>query len=178
MGDQIHETHVKPPLRGESRAQCPRIVSLMVRRTSQPQIDTRPEKKSHPDEEAYCRIISKGSVLSGTSRHCALSSASNCQVSPLSDISSIWPCSSRQRFGAKAVTTVSHFGFRKTWKLSWPASVLVSVRPQIIWPLPRTMAQSPIIWSIDLASERAAARFCRIRSEEHTSELQSQSNLV
>ena len=31
-----------------------------------------------------------------------------------------------------------------------------------VWPLPRTIAQSPIIWSIDLASERAAARFCRM----------------
>ncbi len=81
----------------------------------------------------------RGSAVSGTRRHCALSSASNCQVSPLADISSICPRSSRHWFGAKAATAGSHFGFKNTWKLSPVASVLVSVRPQIVWPLPRTI---------------------------------------
>src|SRR6185437_3412196 len=115
-----------------------------------------------PRNDDYCRSMIRGSVLSGTRRHWALSSASNVHVSPLADCRRIWPWSSRHCVGAKAVTVGSHFGFRKTWKLSWPASVLVRVRPQIDWPLPRTIAQSPIIWSIDLASERAAARFCRM----------------
>src|SRR6266700_3185259 len=66
----------------------------------------------------YCRSMIRGSAESGTSRHCALSSASKCQMLPLSDISSIWPCSSRHCVGANAVTAGSHFGFRKTWKLS------------------------------------------------------------
>ena len=40
----------------------------------------------------YCpRIMMRGSAVSGTRRHCALSSASNCQVSPLADSSSIRP---------------------------------------------------------------------------------------
>src|SRR4051794_31686728 len=40
----------------------------------------------------YCpRIMIRGSAASGTLRHCALSSASNCQVSPLADSSSIRP---------------------------------------------------------------------------------------
>src|SRR5205814_2308148 len=81
------------------------------------------------------RSMISGSALSGTFRHCALSSASNCQVSPPCDINSIWPCSSRHCVGAKAATAGSHFGLRKTWKLSWPASVLVRVRPQIDSPL-------------------------------------------
>src|SRR5262249_50932748 len=110
----------------------------------------------------YCRRMISGSALSGTSRHFALSLGSNRQVSPLSDIRMIWPRSSRHWLGAKAATAGSHFGFKNTWKLSLPASVLVSVSPQTTLPLPRTIAQSPIIWSIDLASERAAARFCRM----------------
>src|SRR5207245_5489346 len=41
---------------------------------------------------SYCpRIMISGSAASGTRRHCALSSASNCQVSPLADSSSIRP---------------------------------------------------------------------------------------
>src|SRR6185436_16445024 len=111
----------------------------------------------------YCpRSMTRPSALSGTRRHCALSSASNCQVSPVFDIRMIWPRSSRHCVGPNAATAGSHFGLRNTWKLSEPASVLVSVKPQIGRPLPRTIDQSPIIWSIDLASERAAARFCRI----------------
>src|ERR1700756_4802397 len=106
----------------------------------------------------------RGSALSGTSLHCALSSASKRQVSPRSDIRRIWPCSSRHCVGAKAATVGSHFGFRNTWKLSLPASLLVSVRPQIVLPLPRTIAQSPTIWSSALARERAATRFCRMET--------------
>jgi hypothetical protein len=90
-----------------------------------------------------------GSAVSGTRRHCALSSASNCQVSPLCDINSIWPCSSRHCVGAKAATAGSHFGFRKTWKLSPPASVLVSVRPQIARP-PELEAFSSIQFTFDV----------------------------
>ena len=105
----------------------------------------------------YCRSIISGSALSGTRRHCALSSASKRQTSPFSDISNNPPRSSRQTAGANAVTAGSQRGLRKTAKLSGVASVLVRVRPQIDWPLPRTIAQSPIIWSIDFASERAAA---------------------
>jgi hypothetical protein len=63
----------------------------------------------------------------------------------LADIRIIWPRSSRHWVGANAATAGSHFGLRNTWKLSWSASVLVSVRPQIATPLPRTIAQSPII---------------------------------
>ncbi len=66
----------------------------------------------------YCRSMISGSALSGTRRHWALSSASNCQVSPLADINTIWPRSSRHCVGANAATAGSHFGFRKTWKLS------------------------------------------------------------
>ena len=62
----------------------------------------------------HCRSMISGSALSGTSRHCALSSASKRQVSPLSDISMIWPRSSRHCFGAKAATAGSHFGFSPT----------------------------------------------------------------
>lgn len=36
--------------------------------------------------QGYCRIMISPSALSGTRRHCALSSASNCQVSPLFDV--------------------------------------------------------------------------------------------
>src|SRR5207248_662049 len=48
------------------------------------------------------RSMISGSALSGTFRHCALSSASNCQVSPPCDINSIWPYSSHHSVGAKA----------------------------------------------------------------------------
>ena len=52
----------------------------------------RPDAELAGSPEGYCpRIMIRGSALSGTRRHCALSSASNCQVSPLADISSIWP---------------------------------------------------------------------------------------
>jgi acyl-CoA thioesterase-1 len=47
---------------------------------------------AHGRLPGYCpRIMIRGSALSGTRRHCALSSASNCQVSPLADSSSIRP---------------------------------------------------------------------------------------
>jgi hypothetical protein len=110
----------------------------------------------------YCRDMISGSTLSGVRRHCALSSASKRQTSPAADISNSTPRSSRHTVGAKAVTAGSQRGFKNTWKLSGVASVLVSVSPQTVRPLPCTIDQSPIIWSIDLASERAAARFCRM----------------
>src|SRR5712671_364285 len=112
--------------------------------------------------ENYCRTMISGSALSGTRRHCALSSASKRQTSPPADISNNPPRSNRHIVGANAAIAGSQRGLRNTWKLSAVASVLVKVRPQIDWPLPRTIAQSPIIWSIDFASERAAARFCRM----------------
>jgi len=63
----------------------------------------------------------KGSALSGTKRHWALSSASKRQTSPLADISSNSPRSSLHCVGANEEIAGSHFGLRKTWKLSWVA---------------------------------------------------------
>src|ERR1700680_2827116 len=64
--------------------------------------------------ENYCRTVISGSALSGTRRHCALSSASKSQVSPPAEVSSIWPCSSRHCLGEKAAIAGSHFGLRNT----------------------------------------------------------------
>src|ERR1700722_9472300 len=83
----------------------------------------------------YCRNMISGSALSGTRRHCALSSASKRQTSPPFDISRSSPRSSRHMVGANAVTAGSQCGLRNTAKLSAAASVLVRVRPQIGWPL-------------------------------------------
>src|SRR5260370_19586219 len=81
--------------------------------------------------ENYCLTMISGSALSGTRRHCALSSASKRQTSLLADISSNSPRSSRHTVGAKAATAGSQRGLRKTAKLYGVASVLVRVRPQI-----------------------------------------------
>src|SRR5271169_5597515 len=171
MFDEIHEAHPKTPSwasRGTLPPNC-----LANRSTNRPGSDrhrllkknwTVIERSAESADSPvnYCRSMISGSAVSGTSRHCALSSAWKCQTSPFADINISSPRSSRHIVGLKASTAGSQRGLRNTWKLSAVASVLVRVRPQTGRPLPRTIDQSPIIWSIDLASERAAARFCRM----------------
>ena len=129
-GDDRHEAHGKTPVEASRGAKRRETVSLWE--YDEPagggstgaleNISAKRRRSSAGCRPARTlrarRIMIRGSALSGTRRHCALSSASNCQVSPLADIRIIWPRSSRHWFGANAATAGSHFGFRNTWKLS------------------------------------------------------------
>src|SRR5260370_954020 len=107
----------------------------------------------------YCLTMISGSALSGTRRHCALSSASKRQTSPFADISSNSPRSSRHTVGAKAVTAGSQRGLRKTAKLSGVPSVLV--RASTARPLPRT-GHPVAVKGVTAGSRRGVTKTARL----------------
>ena len=191
-GNDIHEAHGKSPVEASRGRAGRKTVSLLGRRLDHGRIDSGSEKIApafrmltggdSPARElrfhevgqdasaairfrtAYCcRTMISGSALSGTRRHCALSSASNCQVSPLGrhqqHLAALEPPLRRREGRDRGIA----FRLQEDLEIvaarlrCWSASGRRSR-----WPLPRTIDQSPIIWSIDLASERAAARFCRM----------------
>src|SRR5438045_4061256 len=67
-----------------------------------------------PQARRYCFTSTNGSAVSGTRRHCALSSASKCQTSPLGDMNNNSPRSSRHTSGLKLTIDGSQRGFRNS----------------------------------------------------------------